>query len=545
MAQLSTGAAVVRALAAHGTDVVLGIPGTHNLGLYEHLPAHGIRHVTPRHEQGGGYAADAYARVSGRPGVLFATTGPGILNAATALAQAWSDCSPVLAVSPGMPTGHPGRATGRLHEARDQHAALAAVVDRAVRVDTPAAAAEAVRDAFTAFRSGRPRPWHLEVALDRLDDVDEVPDELFVPAAADHPWVDPKLARAAAALLAGAERPAVVLGGGARGASAQAQALVEVLGCPAVTSTNGKGVLPESHPSSLGCGLHLAAVQRWLRAADVVLVVGCELAESDAWTTKPLVTGRVVRIDLDPEQRDLNAPAADVMLGADAAPALAMVTAELAALAAVRPADRPRPDAGLRASLMTAVRQEADTLGARWLPLLRGLRAALPSEAVLATDNAMAAYYGAATSFPVEAARSYLFPTGFGTLGFALPAAIGAALGAPERPVAALTGDGGLQFTVNELATAGSLGRALPVVVVDNGGFGEIRAQQAARGAPAVGVDLASPDWAALASAYGAGCVRVEATSASPAAEAQVADAVTAALGVGRTTLIVVQEEPA
>ena len=191
------------------------------------------------------------------------------------------------------------------------------------------------------------------------------------------------------------------------------------------------------------------------------------------------------------------------------------------------------------------MRQEADTLGARWLPLLRGLRAALPGEAVLATDNAMVAYYGAATSFPVDEARSYLFPTGFGTLGFALPAAIGAALGAPDRPVAALTGDGGLQFTVNELATAASLGRALPVVVVDNGGFGEIRAQQAARGAPAVGVDLASPDWAALAAAYGAGCVRVEATSGSAAAEAQVADAVTAALGVARPTLVVVQEEPA
>lgn len=542
MAQLSTGAAVVRALAAHGTDVVLGIPGTHNLGLYEHLPAHGIRHVTPRHEQGGGYAADAYARVSGRPGVLFATTGPGILNAATALAQAWSDSSPVLAVSPGMPTGHRGRATGRLHEARDQHAALAAVVDRAVRVDSPAAAAEAVRDAFAEFRSSRPRPWHLEIALDRLDDVGEVPDELFVPAAADRPRVDPGLARAAAALLAGAERPAVVLGGGSRGASAQARALVEALGCLAVTSTNGKGVLPESHPSSLGCGLHLAAVQGWLRAADVVLVVGCELAESDAWTTEPLVTGRVVRIDLDPGQRDLNAPAADVMLVADAATALAEVTA---ALAAVRPSDRPRPDARLGTGLMTAVRQEADTLGARWLPLLRGLRAALPSEAVLATDNAMAAYYGAATSFPVDAAGCYLFPTGFGTLGFALPAAIGATLGAPDRQVAALTGDGGLQFTVNELATARSLGRTLPVVVVDNGGFGEIRAQQAARGAPAVGVDLASPDWAALASAYGAGCVQVEATSGSSAAEAQVADAVTAALGVARPTLVVVQEEPA
>lgn len=540
MAQLSTGAAVVRALAVHGTDVVLGIPGTHNLGLYAHLPAHRIRHVTPRHEQGGGYAADAYARVSGRPGVLFATTGPGILNAATALAQAWSDSSPVLAVSPGMPTGHPGRATGLLHEARDQHAAMAALVDRVVRVDSPGAAAAAVRDAFAAFRSDRPRPWQLEIPLDRLDDVDEVPDELFVPVAADRPRADPELARAAAALLAGAERPAVVLGGGARGASTQALAVVEALGCPAVTSTNGKGVLPESHPSSLGCGLHLAAVQRWLREADVVLVVGCELAESDAWTTQPLVTGQVVRIDLDPEQWDLNAPAAAVVIVADAAYALEAVTAELAS---VRPAGRTRP--AVPASLRTAVRQEADTLGARWLPLLRGLRAALPGDTVLAADNAMVAYDGAAGCFPVEEARSYLFPTGFGTLGFALPAAIGAMLAAPDRPVAALTGDGGLQFTVNELATARSLGRALPVVVVDNGGFGEIRAQQAARGAPAVGVDLAAPDWTQLAAAYGAGCVRVEATSGSAAVEEQVADAVTAALGVARPTLVVVEEEPA
>ena len=128
MTRMTGGGALVAALVAHGVDTVFGIPGTHNLAIYAELPRHGIRHISPRHEQGAGYAADGYARVTGRPGVCLTTTGPAVLNAAPAAAQSYSDSVPVLLISPGMPLGHPGRGNGLLHELKDQRGALDSIL---------------------------------------------------------------------------------------------------------------------------------------------------------------------------------------------------------------------------------------------------------------------------------------------------------------------------------------------------------------------------------------------------------------------------------
>src|SRR5919108_196704 len=165
---LTGGELVVRSLAAHGVELVFGIPGTHNLELYAHLEAHGIRHVLPRHEQGAGYAADGYARASGRPGVVVTTTGPALLNVAAAAAQAQSDSVPLLVVSPGMPRDHPAASTGYLHEMPSQQRAFSGIVERSVRAMTHAELARELAAAFAAFRSQRPRARHVEVPLDLL-----------------------------------------------------------------------------------------------------------------------------------------------------------------------------------------------------------------------------------------------------------------------------------------------------------------------------------------------------------------------------------------
>jgi thiamine pyrophosphate-dependent acetolactate synthase large subunit-like protein len=213
---MTGGEAVVRALQAHGVELVFGIPGTHTLPMHRHLAACGIRHVTPRHEQGGGYAADAYARVSGRPGVVLATSGPGVINAATAAATAYADSVPVLIVSPAMPTDVHGRDTGHLHEGKDQGAAMDALVAWSRRAATPAEAAAAIDDAFAHFAAGRPRPVHVEVPVDVLEATGEVRRAAPEPSATA---LDEAAIERAAALLARAERPALVLGGGARGAA--------------------------------------------------------------------------------------------------------------------------------------------------------------------------------------------------------------------------------------------------------------------------------------------------------------------------------------
>ncbi|MGW8377387.1 thiamine pyrophosphate-dependent enzyme [Streptomyces sp. ODS28] len=523
------GAAVVRALAAHGVRQVFGIPGTHNLEIYRHLPAHGIGHLTPRHEQGAGYAADAYARLTGRAGVAVTTTGPALLNIAAAVGQAYSDGVPLLVVSPGMPLRHPVLPTGLLHEMRSQTEALRGVAAFSHRVSSVAEVGAAVARAFTLFGGARPRPAHLEVPLDLLEAAEPAGPQVTAPPQAPvRPGAD-ALARAARTLAA-AGRPALVLGGGARGAAAEVRALAERLDAPVVTTANGKGVLAETHPLSLGVSLHSPAVRAWLAERDAVLAVGTELAEADTWVDRLALDGTLIRADSDPAQMYAGAPA-DIPLVGDA---------RLTVPALREAVTGPRTGVGEAHKGVAGLRAERDAetaeRDARWLPYLRVLRAELAEDAVLTSDSAQCCYYGALPHLPLGPEGRLLHPTGFGTLGYALPAAVGAKAAEPARQVVALSGDGGLQFSVQELAAAAALRLPLPVVVFDNGGYGEIRDGMRARGDVPTAVDLPPVDLPALARAYGGGGTRVSGT-------AEFAHALRTALGSPGPTIIVVPEE--
>jgi acetolactate synthase-1/2/3 large subunit len=487
--RLTAGALAVRSLEAHGVELVFGIPGTHNLAVYEALGQSGIRHVTPRHEQGAGYAADGYARASGRPGVAIVTTGPAVLNAATAAAQAWSDSVPLLLLAPGMPLTHPTASTGYLHEMLDQRLAMSGVVERAVRTETHAELAREIADAFSAFAGGRPRSRFIEVPLDLLP-AEALCAPLLAPALS--PTVPPRVALdAAAGLLDAARRPLVLAGGGAHGARAELAELLE-RGIPVMTTINGKGAVDEHHALALGARLPFAAGRAMVEQADVLVVVGSDLGQGDHWSTLA-PQGRVVRIDIDPAQAHGNA-AAEVALIGDAAAALRGLLESLGSGPSVEP-----HWIGRRAD----ADREAAELGRAWAGVSAALESALGAGDVLAVDNAMAGYNGAVGAVRLHAGARFLFPTGFGTLGYALPAAIGAKLARPDRRVAALLGDGGIMFTVPELATAAQLGIPLPVVVSVNGGYGEIRKEMRELGFAPLGVDLDAPDLPAMARAMG------------------------------------------
>jgi acetolactate synthase-1/2/3 large subunit len=519
--EMTGGEALVAALAAHGVDTVFGIPGTHNLEIYRHLGAHGVRHIGTRHEQGAGYAADGYARTTGRAGVAVVTTGPALLNAAAAVGQAYSDSVPILVVSPGLPLRHPASGNGLLHETKDQQAALRAVAAASLRATSVAEIPVAVAQAFAIMTGGRPRPAHVEVPLDVLAETAEV--RLTGPVARTAPAADAGELTAAADGLGAASRPVILAGGGANRAAGELRALAERLGAPVVTSTNGKGVLPEDHPLALGAGLHLPAVRDLVASADLVLAVGTELAPSDLWYGPLPLGDRLVRVDIDP-----------VGVVTNAVPAIALVgdaTRVLADLLALLPADGRPAETGAVASWRERKQENAQAEGAEWLPVVRALAAALPRDVVLGTDNAMVCYYGMLANLPTHLPASFLFPTGFGTLGYGLPAAIGAKVGNPDRPVVAVLGDGGVMFTVAELATAAELGIALPVVVVDNTGYGEIRNEMVERDDPVHAVTFPSPDFAALGRSMG--CLGV--TLDDPA---DLAAAVTDALAADRPTVV-------
>jgi acetolactate synthase-1/2/3 large subunit len=497
--RVTGGAAVIDSLAANGVRDVFGIPGTHNLELYRYLPASGIRHVVTRHEQGAGYAADGYARVSGRPGVFITTSGPGITNAITALATSYADSVPTLAVSPGPHRGTVGADLGWLHEVKNQQAALDAVCGRSIRVEGADEIPEVVATVFEQFRTRRPRPIHLEVPVDVLEGewtrrpapVRSVPDPVRPGRAG---------MEAIAVAIAAAARPVVLAGGGARRAAGEIHALAEY-GIPVLTTVNGKGVLDERHPAALGAAVRLKAAHEVADDADVLLIVGSEVGDADLWggVLRPGVPGErtVIRIDLDPAQMHKNVPADLAVIG-DASAVLGEVVELLRDKGfGSRPVD---PLQAYREAIAT----EADRDAGPWKPIQRALAAALPTDTVVAGDSSQVTYYGTVHHWPFTPANRLLYPTGYATLGYGLPAAIGAKLADATRPVIGLFGDGAAMFSIQELITATEQRLALPIVIVDNGGYAEIREQMVERGIPPQAVDLYRPDIPALARAIGA-----------------------------------------
>lgn len=497
--RISGGAAVIDTLVAHGVRDVFGIPGTHNLELYRYLPQSGIRHVVTRHEQGAGYAADGYARISGRPGVFFTTSGPGITNAITALATSYADSVATLAISPGMPRGMVGADIGWLHEARDQQGALAAVCAKSYRVESADEIPDVLAEIFERFATHRPRPIHLEIPVDVMEgEWARRPVAAREIARAD--GVDFSEITAIADALRGSKNPLIVAGGGSRGAAREIRELAD-RGVPVLTTVNGKGVLDETHPVALGASMRLAAAHRVINDADVLLIVGSEIGDSDLWggTVEPGRLGErtVVRIDIDAAQMDKNVPSEVSVIG-DAAVVLRGV------LDRWEVSETTARTSGLAKEARDAISAAADAEAGPWAQIQRSLYEALPADTVVAGDSSQVTYFGTVHFWPFTPANRLLYPTGYATLGYGLPAAIGAKIAEPTRPVVALVGDGAAMFSIQELITATEQRLALPVVIVDNGGYGEIRAQMVERGIPPQAVDLYRPDIPALARAIGA-----------------------------------------
>ncbi|MBO0680602.1 acetolactate synthase [Mycolicibacterium sp. S2-37] len=497
MTHRNGGAAVVDSLIANDVDTVFGIPGTHNLEIYRHLQTGDIQVITPRHEQGAGYAAEAYARVSGRPGVVVTTSGPGLTNAMTAAATAYAESQPMLVLSPGMPTGTEGRDLGQLHEAKNTSAAMNELVCWSRRVRSADEAAEAVTDAFAGFSGRRPRPVHIEVPVDVL--TARWSGQARTASVAPAPAADPQAVIRAGQVLAAAERPLIIAGGGAVDAHAEVTALAEALGAPVATTVNGKGVVPERHRLSVGASVRLRALQQAAADSDALVVVGSELGDSDLWAGQ--IRGRtVIRCDVEFGQLDKNCPADHALLG-DAA----------ATVAALLDALPQRPDGGgdgRAAALRTACRDEAARDAGPYAQINEAVREALPADGVLTGDSSQVTYFGSVHFFDMASPRRFCYSPGFATLGYGLPAAVGASIARPGKPVVVLIGDGAAMFSVQELMTLTESRLSVPVVIVDNGGYREIEDQEQARAIAPIGVRLQTPDFAALAVAMGAHGVR-------------------------------------
>ena len=460
---------IVSVLLEQDVEVVFGLPGVHNLPLWEALRASPIRLVSVRHEQTAGYAADGYARVTGRVGVALVTTGPGAANCITAVGEANASGSPVVVIATDIPSSlrRPGVVRGVLHETSDQ-AAMFAPVTKAQLVAEPgddlgAHVTAAIVTAGTPARG----PVYVGVPTDLLaigggetGPVEPVP-EPPVPARA--------ALRKAGELIAAAARPLVFAGGGARGAGAEVASLASLLGAPLLTTFGAAGL----HPAALAPP-HEPAIGALWDAADLVIGVGTDFDGVDTQNWQMPRPPALIQVNADPADAAKSWDP-DLVLHADAKAVTAIKVERRAPWF-----ERPEVVVG---------DEQAATL-------IAALDEALPPDAAVVCDMCIPGYWVGGYR-PTEGLQ---YPIGWGTLGFGFPAALGASLSG--RATVAICGDGGFLFACGELAAAEQERLPLTVLLFDDGGYGMLRPQDGG-GAGGDGFHLHTPDFVALAHAFG------------------------------------------
>jgi thiamine pyrophosphate-dependent acetolactate synthase large subunit-like protein len=498
--RILTGAQLaVAALERADVDVAFGLPGVHNLALWRALGESPIRLVGVRHEQTAAYAADGYARTTGRIGVALTTTGPGAANTLAAVGEAWASRQPILVIATDIPARlrRPGVWRGVLHEGTDQAAMFAPVVKRKLRVTGAAHVGRAVGEAVTEALTPPQRPVYLEIPTDLLaaegDGAEEAGEAPPVPEPMrpDHEHLS-----RAVDVLERSRRPVIWAGGGALQADAgeAVAAVAERLVAPVILTYSARGLLPRGHPCLVEAPPHVAEVGALWDEADVVLAVGTDFDGMMTQGWKQPQPPHLISVNVDPADAAKNY-LPDVLLESDAAEGAGALAARLEPRGGLDAlAHRLRDlNRGVRASLRVS-----DTAAIEFLDMIER---AVPHEAAVVCDMCIPGYWlGGFHRTP--APRKLSYPLGWGTLGCAFPQGLGAALGG-TGPVVSVSGDGGFLYACGELATAAQERIPLTAVIVDDGGYGMLRFDQDLKGDPRAGVDLHTPDFVALARSFG------------------------------------------
>lgn len=486
------GAQISHMLKSRGIDTIFGIPGVHNQEMYRGIEEAGIRHVLARHEQGAAFMADGYARARGGclPGVCYIITGPGLCNALTPLGQAYSDSVRVLAISSCLDDVAATR--GQLHQMLDQRAAGATVCAWSEEAGSADAAYALIDRAFAECATERGRSRHLQVPIALLEgEAPPAPPRPATPRIAEQGLPGDMIAR-----IRDAERPLFVLGGGAVHASDPARRVLRALGAASFSTYAGRGIVAPSDPLHFGAYLARPDSAGVAASADLVVVVGSELSEVDLWRPTLGHEAPMIRVDIDPETLAQSADADSILM--DARSFFDSLDSGLHGHEA-----RTGWTADEVAQARARWRAEADSERPGIVPVCDALRAVMPEDAMIYSDMTQFAYTGKEI-WDMDRPGHWHHPYGFGTLGYALPAAIGGAAARPGLPTVAIAGDYGFQYTIQEIGTAVELGQPLPILLWDNGKLKEIEDSMVRAQIAPKAVIARNPDFCALARAYGA-----------------------------------------
>ena len=491
--QRTVGTAILEMMAAQGVDTVFGLPGVHNLAFWSAEPDSGasVRIVGVRHEQACVYAADGYARATGRLGVALTTTGPGAINALAAFGEAAVSGVPVLLISSDVSTAlrSPEGPRGILHEMGDQAAPFAAL-DRPARTVTSAAEAlTAVAESMSLAMSAPRGPAYVGIPSDILN----APWEGPLPTVPATCSVSPVEMKPLADLVGASPRVVIWSGGGVAQSGEQGhaalQSLAERLGAPVVTTYAGRGVMA-GHPLAIETSTHEPEIEALIGSADLLLVVGSGFDAMHTKNWKMALPARRAAISLGAEiGRTIDW---DVLIQADVVSAIDTLLLRLP----TEPRESWAPT-DLRDRVQARLRSDERTL-----PAVEFVSAidSWPAQGAIVTDMCIPGYWTSSHGLQPRP-RRLLNPVGWGTLGYALPAAIGPA--AAGIPTLAVCGDGGPMFALGELASLVQERLPVTLLVVDDGGYGMLRFDQQVFGHPERGVDLVTPDWEMLAGSFG------------------------------------------
>ena len=496
MARMTGGEAIVDGLLRHGIDTVFGLPGVQVYGLFDAFAraSNQLRLINARHEQTTAYMALGYACATGRPAVYSVVPGPGVLNTGAALATAWGLNAPVLCLTGQVPSPMIGRLRGSLHELPDQLATLRSLLKWAERIEHPSQAPHLVARAFQEMLSGRRSPVALEMPWDQFGAAAEVTPHDPLPLH-PNPTPDPEKIAALAKLADAARAPMIWVGGGALHAPAEILALAEKIGAPVVSFRSGRGIVDDRHR----LGLTIPAAYQLWKQTDLLIAFGTRLeVPTLRWGTLPAGL-KIARIDIDPaEMRRLRV---DIGIVADTADAARALTEAVA----------PREDAA-RADAIAHAKAEAAQAIRKVQPqmsFLEAIRDVLPEDGIFCDEMTQVGYVSW-FGLPVHKPRG-LITSGFsGTLGAGFPMALGVKVAHPDKPVVAVTGDGGFMFGSSELATAVQHGINLVTVVFNNSSYGNVlRDQHRLFQGRDAGSRLRNPDFQIYAKSFGVASWRV------------------------------------
>ena len=494
---MTGGEALVKSMLAQGIHTIFALPGLQLDGafdaMYDEKAAGNLTIITPRHEQGAAYMADGYARVTGEMGVCMVVPGPGLLNASAALSTAYACNQPVLCITGQINSQKIEQGFGQLHEIPNQLEMIRSVTKYAERAVTPDEIPGALNRAIEAMWEGRVRPVEIEIPLDTLLTQGDV-ELLGAAKGKDRGSVDPDAIEAAAKILGNAQAPVLFVGGGIEVSAAwdELRELAELLQAPVIATQNGKGAISDHHYLSQS----QFAGKDLLAEADVVFAIGTRFSEATTypWGIKPGTT--FIQLDIDPGMVGKTFPTT-VGIAGDAKVGLAALIDAIAAHNISRPS---------REKEMLQRKEAADAAVAGVLPQAeyqKAIRDALPEDGIYVGEMTQLAYMGN-MSFPVYQPRTYFTPGYQGTLGWGFPTSLGVKVGAPDKVVFSINGDGGFGFCLNELATQAQYGIASITLVFNDGAFGNVkRIQQESYGGRTISTQLQNPDYVKLAESFG------------------------------------------